>query len=478
MGKSKVLKNYIYNTAYQILVLIAPLITAPYVSRILGASGIGIYSYAQSIVTYFILFGTVGSSLYGQREIAYCQDKPEERSRIFYEIIFLRFITVFISTVIYFFVFAEGEEYRTVYRILIIDLIASAFDITWLFQGMENFKKIVIRNAIVKLLSICSIFIFVRESSDIAIYTACLSLPTLIANLSLWFYLPQYLVKIKFSIKNIKKHLLPIFMLFIPQIAMEIYTVMDKTMIGIFAISVAEVGYYTQSQKIVKIVLQIVTSLGTVMLPAMAAIFASGDKERVINTISKAFKTMFFIGFPMMFGLMGITENMVPWFFGNGFQPVVILMVLASPMLVVVGISNVIGMQYLLPTNKQNVFTISVVTGAVVNFILNIILIPKCNSLGATIATLIAEIVVSLVQIYVVRKDLPITKIFKQSVRYLIMGVIMGLAVYAVGIPFGATIIGTLVQIIIGVLVYIAELIIIKDSFFFEIVGIVKNKIK
>mgnify|MGYP000445933840 FL=1 len=170
MAKKSITKNYIYNVAYQILITILPLITTPYVSRVLNAEAIGIYSYTISITTYFILFGSLGVALYGQREIAYYQTDKMKRSKIFWEINILRFVTMTIAMVIYYFIYVRQGEYKIYYEILLIELLANCLDISWFFRGIEEFKKTVIRNSIVKLIFAVCIFIFVKSPNDLIKY--------------------------------------------------------------------------------------------------------------------------------------------------------------------------------------------------------------------------------------------------------------------------------------------------------------------
>ena len=275
MKKKSITKNYIYNLSYQILIIFLPLITTPYVSRVLGAENVGIYGYTLSIVTYFVLFGALGISMYAQREIAYVQSDIKERSKIFFEIIIFRFITMFVSIFLYYIFFVNGNNYQNYYFILIMELVSTCFDISWFFQGLEEFKKTVIRNIIVKLISFICILVFVKTKNDLSIYILIYVLSNFIGNMSLWMYLPKYIEKIKINELNIFKHLKPTLWLFIPQIAMQIYTVLDKTMIGTIIEDKSEVGYYEQAQKIVKLCLTLVTSLGIVMVPRMANTFAS-----------------------------------------------------------------------------------------------------------------------------------------------------------------------------------------------------------
>ncbi len=480
MKKLNVVTNYIYNTAYQFLNLLAPLITAPYISRVLGAQGVGIYSYAQSIATYFVLIGAVGTSIYGQREVAYVQDDPEKRSQLFWQITIFRFCTVFICTVFYFFTFGIHGEYSMVSQILTIEVAATALDVSWFFGGMENFRVTALRNIVMRLLGIVLIFALVKTKSDLPVYAFCMTAPMVIGNASLWISLPKHLVKVKVDLKGILKHLKPALLLFVPQLAIEIYTVLDKTMLGIFGSDMAQVGYYNQAERTVRISLQLITSLGTVMLPAMSFAFAKGEMETVKKSIRQSFRFVFMIGFAMLFGIAAVADRFVPLFFGDGFTPVSYLMMLLSPILILSGTSNVIGHQYLLPTKQQTAYAISVITGTVVNFILNIILITKYDAVGAALATVLAELSVTLMQIFFTRKQLDFKACFAPALKYLICGVIMGLFVYGMGFLFDAGW-GTLIlQIFAGVVIYLVELIITKDALlrmgFHRVVARIKEK--
>lgn len=476
--KKSVTKNYIYNLIYQILVLILPLITTPYVSRVLGAENIGIYSYTISIATYFVLFGSLGVALYGQRQIAYEQKKGKKLSKTFWEIVILRFITMTISMMIFYFAFVNGEQYQVYYKILLLELLANCFDISWFFQGLEEFKKTVTRNTIVKLISVISIFVFVKNSKDLGIYFLIYVLSTLIGNLSLWAYLPKYLRKIKVKQLNIVQHIKPTIGLFIPQIAIQVYTVLDKTMIGAIISDKSEVGYYEQSQKIIKTLLTVITSLGTVMLPRIANTFVSGEKDKVTNYMKKSFNMVFLLAFPMIFGIIAVSKSFVPIFFGQGYDKVAILMSIISPILLLIGLSNVIGTQYLLPTKRQKEYTISVICGAVINFIMNICLIWRYGAIGASIGTVIAELTVTSIQMYSVRKDFNLKEVFKLSKNYLISSIGMFIVCLFIGKFISDNLISTIVQVIIGGLTYGICLLILKDTFILEMLNRIKNKIR
>lgn len=467
--KKSITKNYMYNLIYQVLVLISPLITIPYISRVLGAENIGIYSYTLSITAYFILFGALGMSLYAQREIAYNQDNPPKYSLIFWEMVLLRIITMSISILIYYFTIIKYGTYQLYYKILILEILGNCIDITWFFQGLEEFKKIVKRNIIIKLISITCTFALVKTSNDLVIYFIIYVLTLLIGNLSLWLYLPKFLVRIDIRKINILRHLKQTISLFVPQVAVQVYTILDKTMVGTIVQEKAEVGYYDQSQKIIKIALSVVTSLGTVMLPRIANNYIKNEKEAVRVYMEKSFNLIFLLSFPMMFGVLAVSGRFVPVFFGQGYDRVIILMNIISPIFILIGLSNVIGAQYLLPTKRQKEYTISVVSGAILNFVANMCLIWKLKAVGASIGTVIAEIAVTSVQLYFVSKDFKIKDLIKMSKNYIISSVIMFGVCCVTGMIIKDNLIATVLEVLIGIITYFACLIILKEEFIGEI---------
>ena len=269
--------NFIYNLIFQIVTLCLPLITVPYTSRVLGREGIGLYSYTLSITQYFIIIGTLGMSLYGNRAIAYVRDNKKELSKTFWAILVLRILTTTISLIMYLSIFCLNNENKIMYLIQALNILAATIDISWLYMGLEDFRKTVTRGLVVKILCVLSIFIFVREQSDLWIYTLINALMLVLGNGFMWLYLPKAVDKTKITFKDMKIHLIPTLQMFIPQIAIQVYAVLDKTMLGILATK-GDVGIYEQSQKIVKIVGGLVTSLGVVMLPRMCITFANGGK--------------------------------------------------------------------------------------------------------------------------------------------------------------------------------------------------------
>ncbi|MCH3987193.1 MAG: flippase [Lachnospiraceae bacterium] len=470
-------KNYLYNLTYQLLTLLLPLITTPYVSRVLGAQNLGIYSYTLSVSAFFILFGSLGIAMYGQREIAFVRDNREKRSSTFWEIVILRAITMLAAIVIFYIAFVTGNnDYRMYYRILLLELIGNVLDISWFFQGLEDFRKTVTRNMAVKLLSVICIFVFVRSGEDLPAYFLIYVLSILAGNLSLWLYLPKLIFGPRHAKLHIFRHFKPTVALFIPQIAVQVYTILDRTMIGAIIADKSEVGYYDQAQKIVKMLLTVVTSLGTVLMPRIAHTYASGDMEKVHDYMRKSFRAVFFLSFPLIFGIISVSDAFVPAFFGAGYDKVKILMPVISPILFLIGMSNVTGTQYLLPTMRQKEYTISVLAGSGVNFCMNALMIPHFGAFGASIGTVIAETSVTCVQIFFTRHDFQWMRVVRSMGSYLLASFVMfaGCLLFRHFVPSGwISVIG---QVFVGAVIYSTILILTKDPCVHMLLNAVKKR--
>ena len=463
MAKS-IKKNYLYNIIYQVIQLITPLVVTPYLSRVLGAEGIGKVSYAESIVSYFTLFAILGISLFGQREISYAQDSVEKRTVTFWNIKSLEFITSF-TAIAFYIVFALLQKDNLIYFVFIFNIVAVFFDITWFFQGMEEFGIIVLRNIIIKFLSISFIFLFVKNSSDFITYAFGLSFFQFLANISLWTYLPKYITKIKIKYIRPFSVLNTAWSFFIPTLAIQLYTVLDKTMIGLITEDSFENGYYEVSMKLSKMTLIVVTSLGTVLLPRIGYYFENKRIDELKELLLNAYRFIWMMGIPMCLGLITISSNLVVWYLGVEFYNAIILLQILSFLIPVIGLSNVTGILYLVPTKKQNLLTLSVTYGAISNFILNIFLIYFYKSVGAAVASVIAEIIVTSVQLYFVRNELNIIKIFSVCKNYLLAGFVMFISTYYLSIYLSPSVLNTFILILTGFAVYSLMLIITKEYY-------------
>jgi len=477
MAQKSIKKNYIYNVTYQILLLLMPLITTPFVSRVLGADGIGTYSFTNSITQYFVLFATMGISTYGQREISYLQDDWKRRSQVFWETKALSVLNVLLCLTIYvIFVFFSTSN-QVIYLIWGISVINVATDVTWFFQGMEEFKKIVIRNAIFKLLDVAFVFIFVKQKNDLPIYIFGIVFFQIIGSVSLWAYLPKYIEKPDWRSIWPYRNIKVVLSLFIPTIAIQVYTVLDKTMIGVIVEGSFENGYYEQTMKISKMVLTLVTSLGSVMIPRIGYHFERKEQGIIADFMYRSYNFVWFLAIPLCFGLVGISDNFVPWFFGAGYEKVSTLLKISGFLIIAIGLSNVTGMQYLIPTKRQNAFTFTVICGAVINVILNSLMIPRWKSYGAVIASVIAEILITLIQFYLVRKELSMRTIAKRSGHYFAAGFGMLLLLVVENSKLSPSVLHTFIMICSGAVIYFILLFIMKDEFFIQNVEKILGKL-
>lgn len=463
MNKKSIKHNYIYNLTYQIFILLVPFITTPYLSRVLGADGVGLNSYTNSIVTYFVLIAVLGTSDYGQREIAYRQDGVKERSRMFWEVFILRGLTSLASLGMFLLV-TWDSDYRLLYFLQSVNIISVMVDISWFFQGMEEFGKIAVRNIIVKILNISVIFAMVKTSNDLPMYIASISISALVGHVSIWSMLPQYICSI--PLKEIKpfRNIKRVMQLFLPQIAIQVSAVMDKTMLGMITGSEFENGYYEQADRIEKLCLTIVSSLGIVMIPRISYVVSKRQSEMLDYYIYRSYRFVWFIALPLTFGLIGIADQFVPWFFGMGYEKTIILIRIVSVLLCIVGVSSVTGVQYLIPSGKQNQFTLSVVLGMVVNFCMNALLIRNYLSIGAAAATVAGELAVTISQLVMVRKCFSIKKLLSLSRIYLVASMFMCMVILIIKPLVEKTAWGTVLLVCTGGTTYMLSLLGMKDE--------------
>jgi len=461
MKKNSITKNYIYNLIYQIIITIIPLLTTPYLTRTLGAKNLGIYSYTLSIVTIFYLISALGINTYGQREIACVQDNKDKYSKVFFELFSIRLISTTISTLLFIILILLEKNYSLYYQIFLIYIIANLFDITWLYQGLEKFKSLTIRNSIIKIIYLITIFIFIKN--NLSTYILLFSSMTLLTNLSLWFKLKKVIIYPKNI--EIKKHIKPVLYFFIPQVASLIYTVLDKVMLGLMGTDIKEVSFYEQASYIVKTSLMIITIINSIMVSKISFAHQNNHKEKIIDYLKKVINFIWILGIPITLGICAVIKNFVPWFYGNEYLSITNLVYIMSPMIIIISFNNLIGIQFLVSTKNQNKYIFAIIIGSLINFILNLICIPIWQTIGATIASVIAELIILIIELYFFNKIIPNVNIFKNSLKYIFFGLIMFVISYFSGNIFNATIHGTIIQISLGIFTYLLLLIISKDSF-------------
>lgn len=471
-------KNFIYNILYQLLVIILPLITAPYIARTLGAESVGIYSYTYSVAQYFLLFAMLGISNHGNRCIASVKNDKDKLACTFWSIYLIQFCTYTISTILYWgYLLFFHVDNVLIAGIQFLYVLSGAFDISWYYFGTEQFKITVTRNTIIKVVTVILMFVFVHSPDDLWIYTLIMASGTFISQIYLWKYIPKQMKLRHVSFTEIKVHIKPIIVLFIPVIAYSIYKLMDKIMLGNMT-SYSQVGYYENAGKIINIPMGVITALGTVMLPRMSSIVSNGENEKARNYIRLSIKLVTIIGSAIAFGLIGISAILVPIYFGIEYLPCVSLIKLLSITVFFISWANVVRTQYLIPLRFDKIYVLSMILGALVNFAINYTLIPRFQGIGAAVGTIAAEFTVMITQMILIRNELPIFRYCSQTMPYLFIGFLMQVAVRFYGKLCGESVTTLIVQIILGVLVYIIGCVlyffISKD----EIGRLISNEIK
>lgn len=474
---SSLKKNLAYNVAYQILVIILPLITAPYVSRVLGADGLGTYSYIFSIVTYFGLFGMLGIANHGNRSVALVRDNRQKVSEAFSNTYIIQLCTTVIALLLYFlFIYCWFSGDKTIAYIESIIVLSYVLDITWFFFGLEQFAVTVTRNAIIKIATVVAIFIFVRSREDLWIYALIMSCGMLFSQIYLWLRIRKYADFCKPSWSQVKSNIKPVLMLFIPAIAYSIYKLLDKVMLGAMS-SMSQVGLFDNAEKIINIPSSLITAFGTVMMPRITVLLGTGDEHRIsyLNKISVRYFTLLVVG--AAFGLAGICNVLAPVYFGSEFVGSAPIIAGLGFSLIFVTWANVIRTQYLIPNKLDKPYVISSVIGALANLAVNIILIPKFAGIGAMIGTIIAEFTVFFVQLILVRRSFPMSQ-YLQPVLFLFpIGMIMFAVVYWIGAYMGNTIITLIIQILVGGFLYLSGsmvyLKVIHDEFFEKLTSLI-----
>ena len=454
MKKASATQNYIYNTLYKVLSLLTPLITAPYLARVIDPEGVGTFSYTYAIAYNFSLVAKLGLISYGSRSIAKARDDKERLARVFSEIYMLQILTTAITTIAYLiFVTCYVTDYKNIFYINILYVIGIAIDIDWLFYGLENFKMTAIRNAIIKALTVVAIILFVKTRQDLVKYVFIMGAGEFLKYASIWISFKSCTKFISIRIKNVLLHLKPTIILFIPVIATSVYRSMDKVMLGAMT-SMAETGIYENSEKIVYMLLGFVTSLEVVMMPKISNLLENGKEEEAYENISKSMTFVVALTSAMAFGIIGIMKNFVPWFYGDEFLGCIKLLPILSLSLCFIGWANVIRTQYIVPRGEDHIYVISTIIGAILNLILNLICIPRMGALGATIGTFVAELSVAVYLSVIVRKELPILQFLKKTLYFPVLGVLMAFIVYVIGIATPGGLTSIFIQIMVGCILY------------------------
>lgn len=476
--------NFVFNFLSQILTLVLPLITAPYVARVLREDGVGQFSYAFSIITYFTLFANLGFDIYGQRQIARYRDDIEKKSKVFWEILIIRTaLTVISLAVLYGILFSVGfgENYNTLILISSLSVACIPLDIQFVFRGDEDFRALAIRSILVKAVLIACIFIFVKDRSDVWIYALCTVGITVLSNITLWPSLVKRIKRVGIKSLSLKNHLLPSFVIFLPTLATTVYAVFDKTMIGLLAQNPDyENGCYEQAYKINSTALIVVTVISSIMTSRNAHDFAKGDVDSLKRHLYFASSYVWMMGIPLIVGFAVLSGNLSSWFLGEGYAAVSILLQIMSVRFVVSGFGEIFGNQLFIAIGKEKYCTIAAASGAGLNLLLNFLLISRLGALGAAIATAACEIAVTAILGIFAGKGRYVSfgHILMLSLKYIIAAGIMFVPLFFMQKYLGNGIWQFFAAMTVGVVVYASALFALRDKFFINNIKSVGTAIK
>lgn len=468
MKKRSLTENVFFNMLYQVLVTVLPIITTPYTARTLGLSANGVHSFTESIVTYFIIFGAIGTSLYGIRKIAYVRDNAEELARVTKEVISLRLLLMVATLAIYVPFLCFNNQYVLIYRIHIINIVANGIDISWFYQGVEDFKKVTIRNLLVKFLFVVCLFVFIKDPSDLPWYVFLIVISSLFGNLIMIYYLPQY-VNLKKG-KTLKPfvHLRPSVFLFIPQAMNYIYVLIDRSMLG-WMTNTDNVGLYDQAQRIVRMITAILQSVGYVMMARVANLTMSNDKEGIVTYVRKSVNFNLFIAFPAMFGILGVADDFIPFFLGQEYLGSIPVLKIMSVLVFLSSMNSLMGVQMLIPMGKEKIYTIATTCGACISVIFNLALIPVLGIFGSCVACIVAEAAVFTVSFWNLRDMFNIRHLLKDNIGIIVGALVMFVAVRLISTVNMNIIIKLICELGAGAAIYFAFAFVTKNETFFII---------
>ena len=417
----KVLINYIYSAFYHVFSIAIPLALTPYLSRVLGAVGVGKYAYEYSVSSYFALFVMLGVKNYGSKIIAYNRDDKRQMNETFWDIYSMQLCMLLLSSLFYFLYVINFAHTKEIAIPMYLIIFAGGIDITWFFWGLEDFKTTVIRDVVIKCITTLLVFICVKAATDTWKYALIVSGGMALSQLILWIKFFNGYKFIKPQYKAVVKHIKPNLMMFIPIAAVNVYKTMDKVMLEILSSS-EEVGYYYSSEKIINFPLALVTSLNAVMLPRMS--YLQGKK---VDTSDIVLKSMIFsVGITTLIsvGIISSAKQFVPLFYGPGYDKCVVLFYILLPTCCIIAFTNVICSQYLIPNDRTDIYAGARVAGAMINLLANAFFIPILQSYGAALGTLLTEFAVCCVQLVFIKKRLPVLKMMELYFFFFVSGVI------------------------------------------------------
>lgn len=475
---SSLKKNYFLSTTRLALSFVVPLAVFPYVSRVLGSGGVGKVEFANSVVSYFVLFTGLGIPNYGMRLVARERNDIKSLSKSAAELSAVLLFTVAVGYAVYFLLVKTVPAFRSeklLFLIISPSIFLSDFNFEWFYQGIEDQKFITVRYIFIKILQLFCIFLFVKDRSQYLLYAAILVGMNSLSTVFNIFHLRKYLMKVPLKSLEIKRHLKPVLLIFASNIAVSVYTNLDVIMVGFFC-GDEKVGLYTAANRIVRIVIAVVTAFSSVVIPRIESSLKNKDSESYKRYVNLSLEYILILAVPCCLGIIALADDIILIFAGEEFAPSVFSIRLLAPVIVIVGLAYFVGLQLLYSHREEWKYTVAVSVAAAVNAFFNAVLIPRFAQNGAVAGTLIAEGAGLLIQIVFAWKYLKETDFLSwNTLKYVLSGALMFVIVRLVP-ELQVRILHCVLCVVLGTVVYGALLLLMREKLSREIVGNIKNR--
>ena len=456
LKKQSLKQNFAFQFIYQTLLLLIPLIISPFLTRVLGDKALGNYSYINSIAYYFIIFANLGISKHGQRIIAKNYDNEISIRKAFWSLLAVHLVVSLLVTLLYFSIVASIQvEYKTIYVIEGLYVASAVFDITWLFYGLENFKGVVIKNGIIKVVECVCIFAFLKKPDDLGIYALITSCSILIGQVVLIPAAIKKIKPIKITFRDAVCHIKPLLIFSISVIAVSLYTVFDKTLLGLMTTK-ENVAYYEFANRIISVPRTLIVIIGTVVFPRACKLAKSGDVDGQKKFFKASLFVVYFIGFASIFGLLSVSKQFSVIYYGESFAQSGFIMMATCALPLIVGLGDILRMQYLIPNGMDKEYIICIIINALINLALSCSLIPIIGVYGAVIGTTIAELFGLSFQMIVCKRFVSMKEILGPAIPFSIIGAFMFVLVRTSSYLLDDGLLSLIIQIGIGSLFFSA----------------------
>jgi O-antigen/teichoic acid export membrane protein len=479
MKKNKsITTNFIFNLTKTISSIMFPIVTFSYSSRILGAEGIGKVNFSKSIISYFSMFAQLGMNLYGTREVAKIRDDKKGLSKFVHEMLLINGFTTcvaYIALALSMLFVNRLYDYRILLLVNSVSILMMGMGMEWLYQGLEEYRYISVRAMVFQIIAIVVMVLTVKDTDDVVNYMVVSTLAASGSYILNFFNSRKYVDFHWQGSYEIRKHLKPIFWLFATILSIELYSVLDSTMLG-FLKGDETVGMYTAATKIVKIPTSLITSLGVVIAPRLSYYVGRGDDNQFVGLVKKAYHFVFLFSVPIFIGMFMLNGEIIDLVCGNGYDSAKTIMRLLSPLILIIPFSYATNNQILVSMSRDKLFLTATCIGAVTNVVFNMVLIPSFSYNGAAVASVLAETMVAVVSYINAGRVFNIKSIFNGYYQYWIAAVPILFIVYVIQWCGMGTVATILLSVIVAAIVYFGILLLIGNVYVLEILKNFKNK--